>query len=350
MPPSRRSAGNAGPPTAQDVAVAAGVSTATVSRAFNNPEKVAPEVRARVLATASALGWMPHAAAGALARGRTNIAGAIIPTLDNEIFAAQIGGMQSAFATRAVTLLLGCSNYDRDEAFRHAQAMLGKGVEALAIAGEAHRPELFETIAARGVPYVVTYSYRADSPHPCVGFDNREAFHRMTRYLLDLGHREIGLIVQPVAGNDRIEARVAGVREALAERGLGLRAGHVREGEWSIGFGRESLRAIMSGPAPRPASRPTAVICGNDWLAIGALLEARAMGLAVPTDLSITGFDDVAMAAQMEPGLTTMRVDNARIGSLAADYLLERLGGGTPSPVPPLVPDLIERGSTAPPR
>jgi LacI family transcriptional regulator len=346
MPPSRRSDGNGGPPTAQDVAVAAGVSTATVSRTFNNPEKVAPEVRARVLATASALGWMPHAAGSALARGRTNIAGAIIPTLDNEIFAAQIGGMQSAFAARSVTLLLGCSNYDRDEAFRHAQAMLGKGVEALAIAGEAHRPELFETIAARGVPYVVTYSYRADSPHPCVGFDNRAAFQRMTRYLLDLGHREIGLIVQPVAGNDRIEARVAGVREALAERGLGLRAGHVREGEWSIGFGRESLRAIMSGPAPRP----TAVICGNDWLAIGALLEARAMGLAVPADLSIIGFDDVAMAAQMEPGLTTMRVDNARIGSLAADYLLERLGGGTPSPVPPLVPDLIERGSTAPPR
>ncbi len=161
MPPSRRSAGNAGPPTAQDVAVAAGVSTATVSRAFNNPEKVAPEVRARVLATASALGWMPHAAGSALARGRTNIAGAIIPTLDNEIFAAQIGGMQSAFAARSVTLLLGCSNYDRDEAFRHAQAMLGKGVEALAIAGEAHRPELFETISLRAACLMSSHIHTA---------------------------------------------------------------------------------------------------------------------------------------------------------------------------------------------
>jgi LacI family transcriptional regulator len=74
------------------------------------------------------------------------------------------------------------------------------------------------------------------------------------------------------------------------------------------------------------------------------------MGLMVPDDLSITGFDDVAMAAQMEPGLTTMRVNNARIGSLAADYLLARLSGETPSPVPPLVPEFIERGSTAPPR
>jgi LacI family transcriptional regulator len=346
MPPSRKSDGHGGPPTAQDVAVAAGVSSATVSRSFNNPDKVAPIVRARVLATAAALGWMPHAAGSALARGRTNIAGAIIPTLDNEIFAAQIGGMQSTFSTRSVTLLLGCSHYDREQAFKHAQAMLAKGVEALAIAGEAHKPELFDTIAARGVPYVVTYSYRTDSPHPCIGFDNHDAFYCMTRHLLDQGHRTIGLIVQPVAGNDRIEARVAGVRNALAGQGLGLRPQHVREGEWSIGFGRESLRAIMSGPLPQP----TAVICGNDWLAIGALLEARTMGLMVPDDLSITGFDDVAMAAQMEPGLTTMRVDNARIGSLAADYLLARLSGETPSPVPPLLPEFIERGSTAPPR
>jgi LacI family transcriptional regulator len=346
MPPSRKSDGHGGPPTAQDVAVAAGVSSATVSRSFNNPDKVAPIVRARVLATAAALGWMPHAAGSALARGRTNIAGAIIPTLDNEIFAAQIGGLQSTLSTRSVTLLLGCSNYDREQAFKHAQAMLAKGVEALAIAGEAHKPELFDMIAARGMPYVVTYSYRADSPHPCIGFDNHDAFYRMTRHLLDRGHRTIGLIVQPIAGNDRIEARVAGVRDALADQGLGLRPQHMREGEWSIGFGRESLRAIMSGPSPQP----TAVICGNDWLAIGALLEARTMGLMVPDDLSITGFDDVAMAAQMEPGLTTMRVDNARIGSLAADYLLARLSGETPSPVPPLLPEFIERGSTAPPR
>jgi LacI family transcriptional regulator len=94
---------------------------------------------------------------------------------------------------------------------------------------------------------------------------------------------------------------------------------------------------------------PTAVICGNDYLAIGALLEARAMGLDVPRELSITGFDDVAMAAQIDPPLTTMRVQNTEIGRLAAAYLLTRLAGGVPSPVPALVPDFVERCSTAPP-
>lgn len=333
-------------PRALDVAAAAGVSTATVSRTFNTPEKVAPAIRERVLAAAAALDWIPHAAGSALARRRSYIAGAVIPTLDNEIFAAQVGAMQASLAEQGVTLLLGCSNYDQEQALTQVRAMLARGVEALAIVGEAQKPELFETIAARHVPYVVTYGYRPDSPHPCIGFDNRAAFHQLTRHLLDLGHRQFGVILQPVAGNDRVAARLAGVREALAERGLGLRPQHLREGPWSIAFGRESLRAILDRAAPQP----TAIICGNDYLAIGAMLEARAMGLTIPTDLSITGFDDVAMSIQIEPPLTTMRVDNAEIGRLAARDLLARLSGTTPPPIPALIPVFVERSSTAAPR
>lgn len=330
-------------PRALDVAAVAGVSTATVSRTFNAPEKVAPAIRERVLAAARALDWMPHAAGSALARRRSFIAGAVIPTLDNEIFAAQVGAMQRTLAAQGVTLLLGCSNYDQHQAMAQVRVMLARGVEALAIVGEAHQPELFATITARQVPYVVTYGYRPDSPHPCIGFDNRAAFHRLTRHLLDLGHREFGLILQTVSGNDRVAARLAGVQEALAEQGLGLRPQHFHEGPWSVAFGRDSLRAMLHAVSPRP----TAVICGNDYLAIGALLEARAMGVAVPGQLSITGFDDVGMAAQMDPPLTTMRVDNGLIGHLTALDLLERLGGKTPPPVAALVPNFIERASTA---
>ncbi len=335
------------PPRAVDVAAAAEVSIATVSRAFNSPEKVAPAIRERVLAAAKAMGWMPHAAGSALARRRTSIVGAVIPTLDNEVFAAQVGAMQTAFAERGITLLLSCFNYNRDQAFDDVQAMLARGVEALAIVGEAHRPDLFPSIQARHIPYVVTYSHRPDSPHPCVGFDNRQAYHTITRHLLDLGHEVIGVIVQPTTGNDRVAARLDGVRDALAERGLGIRPQHLCEGEWSIDFGRQSVRAIL---ATDP--RPTAVICGNDYLAVGALLEARAMGLAVPGELSITGFDDIAISRQMDPPLTTMHIDNHEIGRRAAGYLLDCLQGGTPSPpqpLSPLVPTLIRRGTTAAP-
>jgi LacI family transcriptional regulator len=329
------------PPRAVDVAAAAEVSIATVSRVFNNPEKVAPAIRERVLAAAKAMGWMPHAAGSALARRRTSIVGAVIPTLDNEIFAAQVGAMQTAFAERGITLLLSCSNYNQDQAFHDVQAMLARGVEALAIVGESHKPELFASVQARHVPYVITYSHRPGCPHPCVGFDNRQAFHTITQHLLDLGHEVIGVIIQPTTDNDRVAARLDGVRDALAERGLGVRPQHLCEGVWSIDFGRQSVRAIL---ATEP--RPTAVICGNDYLAIGALLEARAMGLAVPEDLAITGFDDIAFSRQMDPPLTTMSIDNREIGRRAADYLLACLQGGAPPPTPPLVPTLVRRGTT----
>ncbi|PWC51600.1 LacI family transcriptional regulator [Azospirillum sp. TSA6c] len=332
-------------PRAVDVAAAAEVSIATVSRVFNNPEKVAPAIRERVLATAKAMGWMPHAAGSALARRRTSIVGAVIPTLDNEVFAAQVGAMQAAFADRGITLLLSCFNYDQDQAAHDVQAMLARGVEALAIVGEAHRPDLFASIQARHIPYIVTYSHRPDSPHPCIGFDNRQAFYTIARHLLDLGHETIGVIIQPTAGNDRVAARLDGVREALAERGLGIRPQHLCEGEWSIDFGRQSVRAMLATDPP-----PTAVICGNDYLALGALLEARAMGLSVPHDLSITGFDDIAISRQLDPPLTTMHVDNHEIGRRAAAYLLACLEGSRPSALPPLVPTLIRRGTTAAPR
>ncbi|MTJ83105.1 MAG: LacI family DNA-binding transcriptional regulator [Telmatospirillum sp.] len=331
------------PARAQDVARAAGVSTATVSRAFNAPEKVAPAVRDRVLEVAAALGWLPHPAGAALAKRRTAIAGVVIPNLGQEVFAFQVEAMQAAFAERGITLLIGCANYDPAEAVRQTRAMLARGVEALAVVGESQADGFFEMIEARRVPYVVTYGYRADSPHPSVGFDNRDAFRVITRHLLDLGHQTFGGILQPMGNNDRVAARLAGVRETLADQGLGLRPGHLREGRADIAFGRESLRAMMEGPAPRP----TAIICGTDLLAVGALLEAPALGLRIPQDLSVTGFDDIALAAEFDPPLTTMRVDCAEIGRLAAGHLLARLEGiATPGKIA-IIPSFIARGTTA---
>ncbi|MDR3436510.1 substrate-binding domain-containing protein [Telmatospirillum sp.] len=332
-------------PRALDVAAAAGVSTATVSRSFNFPEKVAPAVRERVLAAATSLGWLPHAAGSALARRRTAIAGVVIPTLGQEVFATQVDAMQAAFAERDITLLIGCSNYDPAQAAVQVRAMLARGVEALVVLGEAQQPGVFEMIRARRVPYVVTYGCRPEAPHPCIGFDNRQAYRTITRHLLDLGHQVFGVILQPMPGNDRVAARLAGVREALAEQGLGLRPQHLHEGVYGIGAGRRGLRAILDGSPPHP----TAVICGNDSLAVGALLEARVMGLSVPHDLSIVGFDDIAIAAEIEPALTTMRVDNTEIGRLAARYLLALLDGETPPSKVVIVPTFVERATTAPP-
>lgn len=341
-----RETGKAAGPRALDVAAAAGVSTATVSRAFNAPEKVAPEIRDKILKIAAGLGWMPHPAGAALASRRTWLVGVLIPTLDHDVFASQVGALQARLSEAGITVLIGCSNYDGAQAEAQLRAMLARGVEALAIVGEAQREGVFDMIRARRVPYIVMYSYRAHAEHPFAGFDNAEAFRRAAHHLLDLGHRDFGLIHQPAKDNDRVLARLDGLRGALAEKGIALRPQHVHEGVPSLTFGRQSLKAIMVTAGPRP----TAIVCGNDTLAIGAMIEARALGIKVPEDLSVIGFDDVAMASQMDPPLTTMRVENAEIGRRAADYLRTCLEDGTPDNPPPVECRLMLRGSTAVPR
>ena len=321
---AKRVRGGSGRVKLDEVARKANVSTATVSRVFNEPEKVSEEVRQRVKEVARALNWIPNAAGKALASRRSHIAGAIIPTLDNEIFAHQISGMQSVLSDGGFTLFLGCSNYDPDEGLRQADAMLARGVEALALVGEDHPPELFDALNARHIPYVVTYSYNRQSRHPCIGFDNRAAFSRIADYLLSLGHRRFAAIFQPTANNDRVKERLGGIRDALAAAGVEIAAKDLLIGPSTLEFGAASFAQVM---AQAGDERPTAIICGNDNIALGALMAARESGLDAPKDFSITGFDDLAISSRFSPRLTTMKVDNQQIGILAANELLAVIAG-----------------------
>ncbi|WP_084637401.1 LacI family DNA-binding transcriptional regulator [Paludibacterium yongneupense] len=338
---ARRGTGRA---VLDDVARLAGVSTATVSRAFNEPDKVSPAVRERVQQAALALDWLPNAAGRALASTRSHIAGTIIPTLDDQVFASLVSGTQSVFAARGITLFLGCSNYDPAQALTQVRVMLERGVEAMTIVGEAHPPELFEALTRYRVPYVVVYSYRAESPHPCIGFDNRAAFASLTDYLIAQGHRTFAVVMQPARDNDRVQARLDGIRDALAGHGLALLPQHLHEGESGMAFGRRSLRALWQAPGPRPS----AILCGNDQLAFGVLREAAELGIDIPGQLSVAGFDDVAMAREITPALTTMRVDTHEIGRLSALHLLEILDGAAAAPGRRVEARLCPRASTGP--
>lgn len=344
-PVSKRMRSGSGRVKLEEVARQAGVSTATVSRAFNDPDKVTDQVRARVFEAANALNWIPNAAGRALASSRTHIAGAIIPTLDDEIFARQISGMQGVYADHDFTLLLGCSNYDPEEGLRQVQAMLARGVEALAIVGEEHPKELFEALKIRHVPYVVTYSYRDDCPHPCVGFDNKAAFEDIVQHLLLLGHRRFAAIFQPDQNNDRVKARLNGVHAALAAAGIELAPDSLLIGPSTMDFGASSFEKLMR----RSLQRPTAIICGNDNIALGALSAAAEIGLKAPDDFSISGFDDLTISSRLSPRLTTMSVDNQQIGVMAAEQLLSVIEGTQSVPKSiRILPQLKLRESTGP--
>jgi LacI family transcriptional regulator len=329
--------------TIVDVARAAGVSIATVSRALSHPERVRPERVERVRSAAASLGYVPHHAARTLASRRSNAIGAIVPTLDNAIFAKAIHALQRRLDAAGLQLLVASNDYDLEREAAQLQALVAHGVDGVVLVGASHRPRAAELLAAKGVPHVCLWTHRADGA-ASIGFDNRAAMARLVSYLADLGHRAFAMIAGITRDNDRAAARVQGFRDALAARGIAIPRERVIERPYSAADGRGALRTLVAGGAP-----PTAIVCGNDILAFGALAEALALGLAVPGAVSITGFDDLELAADLRPPLTTMRVPSEAMGVRAAEHLLDRLAGEPTPQTVELEAELIVRGTTAPP-
>ena len=324
-----------------DVARAAGVSLSTASRALSDPGLVHPRTRERIDDAVRMLGYVPHGAARALASRRSRTVGAVVPTLDNPIFAHSIQALQRALAEAGYTLLLASHEYDATTEFEVTRALVERGVDGLALVGTDHSPELYQFLTRSGVPFELTWAIDPDRHHYCVGFSNRLASIRVTQHLLALGHREFAMVSGYTVHNDRARERVAGVREALAAHGLELPERRYVETAFSVSSGRAALAELLArGPAP------TAIACGNDLLAFGVLLECAARGIAVPGHMSVAGFDDIELAAEVSPPLTTIHIPTADIGRRAAERLLSRLAGKRVARMEEVAVDLIVRGST----
>ena len=316
-----------------------------MSRALTLPHKVKPLTLSRVQQAAQTLGYVAHGAARALASRRTHTIGAVIPTLDNAIFANTTHALQRTLDEAGYTLLLASHEFDPEVEARVTRALIERGIDALVLLGTTHHPSVFRMIEAHRMPYVLTWALDPAGRHPCVGFDNRAAATRLANYLLDIGHREFAMISGITANNERARERLEGVRGALAARGARLPAGRVVEKAFTLNAGREGLREVIRG-----TRAPSAVICGNDVLAIGAIAECNARGLAVPQQVSITGFDDMEIASLISPGLTTVHFPTAELGVYAANHLLMRLAGKSVEFRCELPVELVVRGTTAPPR
>jgi LacI family transcriptional regulator len=304
------------------VAEIAGVSTATVSRAMNNPELVSAELKERVASVVERLGWVPDGAARALATRRTGAIGAVFPTLTHGDFARAIDGLQKELARLGYTLLLACSDYDSEQEYRQVRKFVERGVDAILLVGELHHPDLRQFLARNDTPLLNMFVYNAATHGTSIGPDNHKALYRLTRHLIDLGHRRFGVIAQDSSTNDRARARNEGIRDALAEQGLAVRPDHFVVGRWTIREGRELFRRIVSHDP-----RPTAVICGNGYLAVGAMLESQALGIRVPEEMSIVGYDDIEIMAELPIPITTVRVLSDEVGRRAGRHiaaLLER--------------------------
>ncbi|MFP1631157.1 LacI family DNA-binding transcriptional regulator [Zhengella sp. ZM62] len=329
-------------PTLSDVARAAGVSTATVSRCLNEPGLVVQATRERVLRAVEELGYTPDFSGRALASRRTNTVGAVIPTMENAIFARGIQAFQEALSAAGVTLLVASSGYDPEQEALQVRTLIGRGADGLLLIGAARPASTYELLKRRDMPFVLAWNLGA-SDDPFVGFDNADAAAQMTRKVLEMGHRDIAMIAGVTAMNDRAADRVSGVRRALREAGIDADALPVIEAPYSFEDGSRAFEALM-----QRHPRPTAVICGNDVLAVGAIKRARSMGMSVPGDVSITGFDDIDIASFVTPALTTVHVPHRRMGTAAAHLLLQLIAGESAKRRVEIDVEMRMRGSLGP--
>lgn len=331
-------------PTLEDVAKRAQVSTATVSRCLNTPDRVAESTRDKVNTAVAALGYSPNFGAKALASKRTNTYGAIIPTMANAIFAKGLQAFQEALTEHGSTLLVASSYYDPKIEEQQIRSMVARGADGLLLIGKSRSEQIYQFLEQQNIPIVLAWSFDASSKYNMVGFDNAAAMFKLTQRAIELGHRKFAFLSAERTSNDRAAERVKGTQQALAAAGMDPDNMPILEAPYSIAEAGEAFEQLMNSD-----SRPTIVMCGNDVQAVGALKKARELGIDVPGEISITGFDDLEIADIVEPGITTVHVPHRQMGRKSAELLVT--GGIQNNPKQTKLDTyLVERGSLAAPK
>lgn len=330
--------------TLNDVARHAGVSVGSASRVMHAPEAVRAKTREAVERAARELGYVPDGKARALASGRSMTVGVVLPTISNPVYAEFVHVLQRQLAGHGYMLMVQAHEYDRAAELAQLRALCGR-VDGLVLVGSDHDPALRDILAVAQVPFVESWSDSAGAEARAIGFCNRAGMRAMAEHLIALGHRRLGIVSGETAGNARARDRLAGVADALAAAGLETATVSVQP--FSIAGGRAGLADLLGRDGAI-----TAVLCTTDLMAAGALAAARDRGIMVPDQLSITGFDDIDLAAATSPRLTTVRVPIARMAQESAAAIVAAIAGDPAHPAPDLseLPtDLVVRETTAPP-
>ena len=314
MPPARPDT-----VTMRDVAQAAGVSVATVSRFYNASGPVGKRTRTRIERVARDLRYVPNAAARSLNTRRTHAVGVLLPDLYGEFFSELLRGLDRAARGHGLHLLVSGAHGDADELVETARALHGRVDGLVVMSPDAHADRLRQRIAP-DLPLVLL-----GGPHASLAVDNRGGAEAATRHLVGLGHRRVAHLAG-AAGNLDAQERQAGYAAALAQAGL---APTVYAGDFREEAGAAAVERVLATPAPE---RPTALFAANDAMAVGALAALRARGLSAPADLALVGFDDVPLASHLTPALTTVHVPTAELGAAAVERVRRLDAGGSDAP------------------
>ncbi|MFP5193975.1 LacI family DNA-binding transcriptional regulator [Alcaligenes faecalis] len=309
-----------------DVARAAQVSVATVSRVLNEPEKVGEKTRLRVQAAIDALAYEPNASARSLRSQRSRVIGVVLPTLLNPVFAECLKGIADTAARGGYAILPFFTDYHLERESQAVALLLASNVEGivLVVSNPAHSPALGRLSKTR-CPYVLAYNLHPE--HPCVTVNGEQAMIELIGHLARQGHRRIAMVSGHLHVSDRAQQRSRGYLKGMNKAGLVpmplLEVPFMDQGEQEQAPSSEDVHLASVARLLRQPERPTAMIGSNDLIAIRCLRTAQQIGLQVPNDISVIGFDGIALGAELFPRPATIAQPNEEIGRQCIGLLLE---------------------------
>lgn len=310
-------------PTMKDVAQHAGVSVSTVSYVLNDSGPVAPARRNRVLDAIRVLEYSPNESARNLKRRSASTIGMVVPELANQFFAMVTEGVQRAASARDVLVVLVVPDATEQPEENQTRLLRSQRVDGVIyLSGTGTAPAALYELARSG-PVVLVDEQIPGLDVPAVVCDSRRGAREVAAHVLERGHRRLAVIGGPPALWTS-QQRLAGYREAIAGAGINPDDVPVHAGDYRQVSGTKLAKEILSEPAGR---RPTALLCANDLMAVGAMEACRELDLRVPEDVSIVGFDDLPVAALLTPRLTSVRQPAHDMGFRAASTLLDLLEG-----------------------
>jgi DNA-binding LacI/PurR family transcriptional regulator len=331
-------------PTIRDIAQAAQVSHATVSRALRNSSLVKSETTEIIRRIAEESGYRPSAAARSLVTRKTNLIGVVVTNIADPFVAEIVSGIEEMADEHAYSVYLANSNADSDRELRVVRGFEERSVDGIIVTSSRVGAVYVPLLSQMRVPIVlVNNQHPAEFTHS-VMIANFQASREITRHLIQLGHKRIAYIGDK-SGYQSDTDRFGGYRSALDESDLPFTPELVVHGDSKPESGRIATEHLL-----RLAQPPTAIFCYNDMTALGALKAIRTGGLCVPGDLSVAGFDDLFLAQYTEPPLTTIRQPRHEMGRLAMETLLKLMNGSTSEQNFQVPGELIIRQSTAPPK
>jgi len=301
------------------IAKRARVSTATVSRTLNRNGAVRPETAKRVWRAAAELNYFPNSHARALVSGRSRLLGLIVSDITNPFFPELVREFETLTLEREYDLILTSTDYQTERMTVCLRRMLERKVDGVALMTSEMDESLLEELSRRGVPLVFMDVGQVGPRMSHVAMDYANGIRQAVDHVVQLRHRRIAFITGPL---DLHSARIR--RDAFVERllhhSIALDKKFIREGTHTAEGGQREMEGLL-----RMSRRPTAVVCSNDWTAIGALHAIDAAGLRVPEDISVVGFDDTPIASYTRPPLTTVRMSAAEIGETACKALFRMI-------------------------